>query len=412
LKSTAFFAILNPYPEKSQGGCEIVSQPRIAIIGAGIAGLSTAYALLKQGMKHVTVLEQATVDHRRSTSHGISRLLRFEYGADLLYTEMVRLSLSRWRNLERAARRTLYTPTGLLVIGREDDNFTRPSYYLLREAGIATERLSRRTCMQRFPQFNLLNHDMFTYNENAGILHASLCLQALKSCILDLGGNIVEGQRVLALSYDSRPRPICLRLSSGDEYYADKVVLCIGPWIHRLLGGLRLPVRLTRQYLLYFANLPLSSFKIQTFPAFISDDLYGFPIHSTCSAHGPTWLKAASHSFGATVDPDEMPAIDTRIIDQIIRKLRDLLPALQEAELAHIDACMYDVSPDEDFILDRLPEDPHIVFGTGLSGHGFKFGPLLGELLASLVCDTEPPVPMERFRMARFAHQWQDSSVA
>ncbi len=389
-----------------------MSQPRIAIVGAGIAGLSTAYALLKQGMKHVTVLEQATVDHRRSTSHGISRLLRFEYGADLLYTEMVRLSLNRWRNLERATRRTLYTPTGLLVIGREDDNFTRSSYYLLREVGIATERLSRHACMQRFPQFDLQKHDIFTYNVNAGILHASLCLQTLKSSILDLGGDIVEGQRVQALSHDSWQRPICLRLNSGDEYCVDKVVLCIGPWIHRLLSCLHLPVRLTRQYLLYFANLPLASFKAQIFPAFISDDLYGFPIHSTCSAHGPAWLKAASHSFGATIDPDEAPTIDTRIIDQITRKLRDLLPALREAELAHIDACMYDVSPDEDFILDRLPDDPRIVFATGLSGHGFKFGPLLGELLASLVCDKEPPVPLERFRLARFAHQWQGSSVA
>jgi monomeric sarcosine oxidase len=389
-----------------------VSQPRIAIVGAGIAGLSTAYALLKQGMKYVTVLEQATVDHRRSTSHGLSRLLRFEYGADLLYTEMVRLSLNRWRELERLTRRTLYTPTGLLIIGREDDNFTRSSYHLLQEAGMAPERLSRRTCMQRFPQFNIQAHDLLTYNANAGILHASLCLQTLKSCILDLGGTIVEGQRVVSLNNDNRQRPICLLLNMGEEYCADTVALCTGPWIHRLLVDLHLPVRLTRQYLLYFANLPLSSFKAQTFPAFIADDLYGFPIHNTCVPNGPAWLKAASHSFGAAVDPDEAPTIDTRIIDQIARKLRDLLPALQEAELAHIDACMYDISPDEAFILDCLPDDPRIVFATGLSGHGFKFGPLLGELLASIMCDTAPPVPMERFRLARFAHQWQDSSVA
>src|SRR6266849_4230083 len=97
----------------------IVRQQRVVIVGAGIVGLSTAYALLAQGVKHVMVLEQETVDHRRSTSHGISRLLRFEYGSDIFYSEMVRLSLNRWKRLERASSRTLYTPTGLLSLGME-----------------------------------------------------------------------------------------------------------------------------------------------------------------------------------------------------------------------------------------------------------------------------------------------------
>jgi glycine/D-amino acid oxidase-like deaminating enzyme len=75
---------------------------------------------------------------------------------------------------------------------------------------------------------------------------------------------------------------------------------------------------------------------------------------------------------------------------------------------------MYDVSPDEDFILDRLPSDPRVIFATGLSGHGFKFGLLLGDILSSLVSDSEPPIPLDRFRLSRFAHLQarQNSSVA
>ena len=99
----------------------VVPQQQVVIIGAGIVGLSTAYALLCQGVKHVTLLEQETVDHRRATSHGISRLLRFEYGPDLFYSQMVRLSLNRWKQLERTSKRTLYTRTGLLVLGMEGD---------------------------------------------------------------------------------------------------------------------------------------------------------------------------------------------------------------------------------------------------------------------------------------------------
>ena len=378
-------------------------QQRIVIVGAGIVGLSTAYALLKQGMEHVTVLEQEAVDHRRGTSYGMSRLLRFEYGADALYSEMVQLSPKRWRNLERTTKRTLCTRTGLLVLGNEGDNFTQPSHLTLRALGLPTQPLARYECKQRFPQFDLSPYDQFTYNTEAGILHASTCLQTLKASILDLGGKIYEAQRVMHVMHHSPRLPVRLRLQNSEDVLAEHVVLAVGPWVHRLLGQLRLPIRMTRQYLLYFANLPLSSFGLSTFPAFLADELYGFPIHpSICAGYGPGWFKATSHAFGASVDPDEVPPVDERVITQVKRKLYDLLPALTCAKLARVDSCMYDVSPDENFIVDYHPEDPRIVLATGLTGHGFKFAPLLGEVLSDLVRSTPPIISMERFRLARF----------
>ena len=85
---------------------------------------------------------------------------------------------------------------------------------------------------------------------------------------------------------------------------------------------------------------------------------------------------------------------------------------LERAELVQVDSCMYDVTPDEDFILDCLPYDPRVVFATGLTGHGFKFGLLLGEILSSMVCNTQPPVTLERFQLARFSRLHQAVSVA
>ncbi len=377
-------------------------QQRLVIVGAGIVGLSTAYTLLKQGMKRVTVLEQATIDHSQAASHGISRLLRFEYGGDKLYSEMVRLSLKRWQDLERISRRTLYTQTGLLVLGNENDNFTQSSYYTLRELGHSPERLTRRSCTQRFPQFNTQTYDMLTYNIDAGMLHASSCLQTLRDRIRDLGGEIYEQQQVTHIIHGSQLRPIRLQTASGGELAADRVVLATGSWVHRLLGELQLPVRLTRQYLLYFAQLPASLFGAFAFPAFIADDLYGFPIHNTCTGTGPGWLKAASHTFGMPAEPGGTPDVEEHVIKQITQALYSLLPALQDAELAHIDSCIYDVSRDEDFILDYLPGDSRIVFATGMTGHAFKFGLLLGEILTNLLCETTSVVPLERFQLARF----------
>lgn len=380
-------------------------QQHIVIVGAGIVGLSTAYALLKQGIKQVTVLEQVIVDHKRATSHGLSRLLRYEYGSDTFYPHLVQLSLNRWKSLERTAQRTLYTPTGLLVLGNENDDFILPSYHALRDLGLPTERLSRRYCAELFPQFNTKAYNLFTYNTDAGLLQASLCLHTLKELIIDLGGKILEHQCVTSMTHESQHHPIRLHLNAGDAILADRVVLAMGPWVHRLLREQCLPIRLTRQYVLYFANLPASSFQLHAFPAFIADDLYGLPIHNTCTGYGPNWFKGTSHDFGTLVEADEIPRVDEYVIAQIARKLRDLLPALEQADLIHVDSCIYDVSPDEDFILDYLPGDSRIAFATGLTGHGFKFGPLLGELLSSLVCDTQPLVSMKRFQLARFVHQ-------
>jgi monomeric sarcosine oxidase len=390
-----------------------VRQQRVVIVGAGIVGLSTAYALLSQGVKHVTVLEQETVDHGRSTSRGISRLLRLEYGSDVFYSEMVRLSLSRWKRLERISKRTLYTPTGLLLLGAEGDNFTQASFHTMRELHMPVECLSQQQCKQRFPQFVSYGSDIIAYNAEAGILHASTCLHALKELIIGLGGTIIESCRVTHISNDGQLRPVRIHTSSGSEIGAERVVLAIGPWVHRLLADLDLPVRLTRQYLLYFAGLPVTSFCVNVFPAFMTSDLYGFPIHYPYNnSYGPHWLKAASHTFGASTDPDDILPPDERVVARVVRKLRDLLPALQQAELVHVDSCMYDVTPDENFILDHLPGDPRIVFATGLTGHGFKFGPLLGELLSSMVCNTPPPVPLGRFRLERASLQKQHASVA
>ncbi|GAC1683953.1 MAG: N-methyl-L-tryptophan oxidase [Ktedonobacteraceae bacterium] len=319
--------------------------------------------------------------------------------------------------LEHMSQRTLYSPTGLLVLGNENDDFTRSSYHVLRELGLPTSRLSQQQCKQRFPQFVTTDYDMYTYNTQAGVLHASACLQTLRDLILDLGGEIREGNRVKQIEYGNAHRPVRITLHSGDMYNADRVVLAVGPWVHHLIESLHLPVRMTRQYLLYFANLPLSSFGADAFPAFLASELYGFPIHSTLTGKGPSWFKAASHNFGMPVKPEENMPIEELLINQIVKRLHALLPALQQASLVQVDACMYDVSLDENFILDTLSDDSRVIFATGLSGHGFKFGLVLGDILSSLVQEREPPVAIDSFKLSRFTQSSsksvpQHSSVA
>jgi monomeric sarcosine oxidase len=384
-----------------------VRQQRIVIVGGGIVGLSTAYDLLAQGTRQVIVLEQESVDHLHSTSHGVSRLLRFEYGNDNFYSSLVRLSLRRWQRFQEESHRTLYTETGVLAIGRQDDGSVFPSFRRLRQMGLPIVHLTPQECRSRFPQFAFGIGDFITYSPGGGILYASACLQALKRAILDMGGQIYEHCRVTQVDHENQARPVRLLTGNGDVFEADRVALATGPWVHRLLADLRLPVRLTRQYLLYFDGLSPSAYSIGRFPAFISDDLYGFPMHYSrqSAGYGPTWLKLASHAFGAPVDPDERQPPDQRVIRDVVDRLQARLPALRQARLVKVDACMYDVTPDESFILDYVPDDPRIVFATGLTGHGFKFGLLLGEIVSSMIYQEWSPVPLDRFRLARFAPQ-------
>ncbi|GCE20184.1 FAD-dependent oxidoreductase [Dictyobacter kobayashii] len=382
-------------------------QQRVIIVGAGIIGLATAYNLLQQGIHQVTVLEQATVDHGQASSHGASRLLRFEYGNDTFYPEMVHLSLKRWKKLEQHTSQHLYTPTGTLGLGQGQDSFAGQSYQTLRNLGYTPERLNHSEIAKRFPQFRAQSYDFLTYNADAGMLHASLCLQTLRSAIRDLGGTVLEHHQVTAIRHENVQQAIRLQLSTGEEMLADRAIIATGPWVHRLLHTeIELPVRLTRQYLLYFANLPTEEFGLPAFPTFMAEDLYGFPLHAQ-GTNGPTWLKAASHTFGDPAEPGEVPVVDERVIRQVTQRLYDLIPALQQAELAKVESYIYDVSLDEDFILDYLPHDRRIVLATGFTGHAFKFGILLGELLGALVSENEPVIPLTRFQLARFARQWQ-----
>jgi glycine/D-amino acid oxidase-like deaminating enzyme len=315
---------------------------------------------------------------------------------------MVQISLQRWRKLEQMMQRNLYTSTGVLVLGSATDDFAKKSYEALHDLGCPSESLSRHACRQRFPQFALQDYDFFTYNEEGGVLCASHCLQTLKDAVRQLGGILLERQQVVQIDRKSTLKPVKLSLANGYVLNADRLVMAVGSWVHHLLGDLHLPIRLTRQYTLFFDNLPASRFGLSVFPAFMAGELYGFPIYNQAGYPGSGWLKAASHTFGIAADPDGIEYIEPQIICEIMSDLYRLLPDLQRAKLVNVDSCIYDVSPDEHFILDVLPDDPRVVFATGLSGHGFKFGLLLGEMLSSFLCESSSPVDMERFRLRRF----------
>ena len=373
-----------------------MDKPTVIVVGAGVMGMSAGCALAARGAD-VTVLERHTLGHDWASSHGLSRAIRHEYGDAAIYTHMVALSLPLWAELARETGRHLYTETGVLTLGQPDDGHTLPGYETMRAAGLPVERLTPEECRARFPQFTPEGYEAITYNHTGGMLYASECLLALADRLRASGGILREGVRV------ARVEPLAsgggrVVVEDGDALTADRVIVTAGPWVHDVLPDLPLPITATREQVCYFAGLPAERFGVGTFPVFLARmEYYGFPLI------GAGWFKVGCHTFGERVDPDAGYPPDEAGVEGVRDFLRRVIPAAADAPLALVDRCMYDVSPDEDFILDLHPGGPGVVIGSGFSGHGFKFGILIGELLAALALGEEPAVPLERFRLARFA---------
>jgi glycine/D-amino acid oxidase-like deaminating enzyme len=151
---------------------------------------------------------------------------------------------------------------------------------------------------------------------------------------------------------------------------------------------------------MYLAGASPERFAVGSFPVFLAEmECYGFPLQ------GPGWLKIGSHITGSTADPNAGYEPDEGEVAVVRDFIRRIIPDAAGLELAMVDRCMYDMTPDEDFILDHLPESERVIIGSGFSGHGFKFGVLIGELLAAMTLGEQPAFPLDRFSLARFARQ-------
>src|SRR5579859_4023723 len=210
----------------------------VLVVGGGVMGMATACALAGRGAA-VTVLERYTLAHEWASSHGLSRAIRYEYGAEAIYTDMVAHSLPLWEELARETGRHLYTQTGVLTLGQPDDGHTLPGYEVMHAAGLPVERLTPEVCQHRFPQFRPDGYEAITYNPIGGMLYATDCLLALADRLRARGGVLHEGVHVAQVETAASGGHVVL--TDGSVLMADRVIVTAGPWIHDVLPDLTLP---------------------------------------------------------------------------------------------------------------------------------------------------------------------------
>jgi sarcosine oxidase len=365
---------------------------RCIVVGAGLLGLSSAWALSGRGWD-VVVLEAASAPgHERSGSKGDARIFRLGY-PEPHYAEMAVLARERWRDLEAATGRTLLHVTGQVTIG--DDLTLQAIAEALAAAGAPVEQLSAGEAAQRFP--GIATTGPVLVEADSGVLAADACLQAFRQA-----GHFELRTGAVVTSLRHSPRGAVVETADGTSMEADIVVDCAGPGALGLLDFA--PPAGSAPSLPQVAYFATRQDAVGMPPVFIEWGdamIYGLPVPDG-GPHAGTY-KVSCHAPGTPLDafdpadPAPFAGDDPLLVAQLTEAVKRLLPSLAPRPLS-TERCVYDNSVDTDFVLDRVGQ---VVVGCGTSGHGFKFGPLLGEILADLAEDRRPPVDLDRFSLRR-----------
>ncbi len=351
----------------------------VAVVGAGVFGAWSAWMLAKAGYR-VALIDQYGPANARASSAGESRVTRMSYGADTVYSQMAAASLPHWQALSERCALPVFHNIGVLWFSPPGDVYMRQSIEWLDANDHAYWRGDAAAMRRRYPQMRFADGEEGFAELETGALIAGRAVQTL----------IRESGAPLVIAKAQPPR----RQSDGSYLVAEgvtarHVVYACGPWLGKLfpdvLGGRITP---TRQEILHFGSAPGDNrFAPPALPVWADNNegdlAYGIP---DLEGQG---FKMAFDRHGPLVDPDSQDRrLSPAMADQAREFLARRFPDLADAPLIHGRVCQYENSSNGDFLIDRLPGHDNVWLVGGGSGHGFKHGPAVGELVARHIADA------------------------
>lgn len=356
------------------------------VIGSGGIGSAALWQLASRGAK-VLGLEQYDIAHDKGSSHGETRAIRLVYLEHPDYVPLLQRGFALWRQLEQESGESLFLQSGILQAGIEGGHVVSGLMAAAEAHGLDMERMSATEANRRFEGFDFPESHVAIFDPNGGFLRIEACIRAFVRLAESRGARIETGTTVRNWYADATGVTV---ETDRARYRADKLIVTPGAWASRLLPALAPHLHLLRKSLFWFEPEDDCYLAESGLPVFLFELLertwYGFPC---IDSRG---LKIAEHSGGKSMDtPESLDRhVHTDELEQVTLALKRVLPRVGH-QLNHHASCMYTMSPDGHFIVGNYPGLDRVHITAGLSGHGYKFATVLGEIMADLALDGKTP---------------------
>ena len=370
----------------------------VAVIGLGGMGSAIAAHCARRGAS-VIGIEQFGIAHDRGSSHGKSRMIRKAYFEDPAYVPLVLRAYELWRELEHESGSALLQTTGVLSVGTENSDIIAGTRRAATEHNLGIEALDRSEVLRRYPRLQLEPNEVALFEPDAGVLDPERAVEAHLKVAQRLGADLRFGQAMQG--WTTRDNTAGIQFDKGETIEAKTLVLSLGSWFKEILESLGVTIRVQRNVQAWFAP-ENDGYRAGSFPAFLLDraglpaPLYGFPDFGD-------GVKAAFHGAGELTEAARLNReIDFETdVAPIVRSMERWMPG-GAASFRGATPCMYTLTPDSNFVIDRHPEHPNVVLCGGFSGHGFKFAPVIGEIGADLALNGRSRHDINFLSLARF----------
>ncbi len=357
---------------------------KIIIVGAGIFGVTAALELRRRGYQ-VILLDPGPIPHPDAASTDISKVLRMEYGSDELYMELMAQAFAGWDDWNDQWGEPLFHQTGVLMLSQGEmlpGGFEYESYQLFQKRGHAVERMNSSLIRQRFPAWNADRYADGFFNPRGGWAESGRVVEKLVAEAQALGVQVLPGEQV-SQWVQSAARVVGVETQRGGTILGDHVVLAAGSWTPHLHPDLREVIWSTAQDVFHFRVPHPADFQPPVFPVWTADiartGWYGFP----AGADGT--LKVAHHGPGRHIHPSGPRQVLEDSEPRFRRFFAETFPSLAQVPRIYSRVCFYADTFDGDFWIDHDPARPGLLVASGGSGHGFKFAPMLGGIIADVL---------------------------
>ena len=367
------------------------------VIGLGGMGSASLFELSSKG-QNVLGIEQFDIGHDKGSSHGLSRIIRLAYWEGIEYVPLVLRAHDRWIELEKTYNEKLLNITGALDIGLESSETISGSLKACREFDIPHEIFTSTELSKKFPAYLLPEEYSSVFQKDGGFLVPESCINLYVNESINNGADVKQNCKVLGWESDGN----IVTVSTADgNFKTKKLVITAGAWTGILQDEMSRFLTPERQVVSWFKPESPEYYNSDQFPVFNMEvpegRYYGFPQHDI-----PGFKIGLYHHLYEKVDPDNLDrSVVTSTDEEVLRRCVSKYFPMADNAMIQAKVCMFTNSPDEHFIIDRLPQLSNVYVAAGFSGHGFKYCSVVGEILASMVENQRLDYDIDMFGLDR-----------